>query len=94
MIRISASDQVAVWLTALPPLTKRRIRRSLRGLCRGKGDIKGLQGPLEGFCRLRVGGIRIIYRQVSSSEIHLDYAHTRDVVYEIFERLLQNREKP
>jgi mRNA-degrading endonuclease RelE of RelBE toxin-antitoxin system len=62
--------------------------------CRGKGDIKGLQGPLEGFCRLRVGGIRIIYRQVSGHEIHLDYAQTRDVVYEIFERLLQNRDKP
>jgi mRNA-degrading endonuclease RelE of RelBE toxin-antitoxin system len=29
-----------------------------------------LQGPLEGFCRLRVGGIRIIYRQVSAREIH------------------------
>lgn len=38
--------------------------------------------------------IRIIYRQVSARAIHLDYAQTRDVVYEIFERLLQNREKP
>jgi mRNA-degrading endonuclease RelE of RelBE toxin-antitoxin system len=94
MLRISASEQVAVWLTALPPETKRRVRMALRGLCRGKGDIKGLQGPLEGFCRLRVGGIRIIYRQVSAREIHLDYAQTRDVVYEIFERLLQNRDKP
>jgi hypothetical protein len=41
-----------------------------------------------------VGGIRIIYRQVSSREIYLDYAQTRDVVYEIFERLLQERKKP
>jgi hypothetical protein len=37
--------------------------------------------------------IRIIYRQVSAREIHLDYAQTRDVVYEIFERLLQERKK-
>jgi len=37
--------------------------------------------------------MRIIYRQVSDREIHLDYAQTRDVVYEIFERLLQNRDK-
>lgn len=94
MIRISASEQVAAWLTALPPQTKHRVRLALRDLAKGKGDIKGLQGPLEGFCRLRIGGIRIIYRQVSSKEIRLDYAQTRDVVYEIFERLLQSREKP
>lgn len=94
MIRISASEQVAAWLTALPPQTKHRVRLALRDLAKGRGDIKGLQGPLEGFCRLRIGGIRIIFRQVSSKEIRLDFAQTRDVVYEIFERLLQNREKP
>jgi len=94
MIRISASKQVAAWLTALPPQTKHRVRLALRGLVKGKGDIKGLQGPLEGFCRLRVGGIRIIYRQISSKEIRLDCAQTRDVVYEMFERLLQNRDNP
>lgn len=92
MIRISASDQVAAWLTALPPQTKHRVRMAVRGLARGQGDIKGLQGPLEGFNRLRVGGIRILYRQVSSQEICLEYAHTRDAVYEIFERILKNRD--
>lgn len=40
-----------------------------------------------------MGGIRIIYRQISSKEIRLDYAQTRDVVYEIFERILQNRKE-
>ncbi len=91
MIRTSASGQVAAWLTALPPQTKHRVRLALRGLVKGKGDIKGLQGALEGCCRLCVGGIRIICRQVSSREIRLDFAQTRDVVYEIFERLLQER---
>ncbi len=93
MIRISASEQVATWLTALPPKTKHRVRMAIRGLAKGRGDIKGLQGPLEGFNRMRVGGIRIIYRQVSSGEIRLDFAHTRDAVYEIFERILENRGK-
>lgn len=91
MIRISASEQVAAWLTGLPPQTKHRVRLALRGLAEGKGDIKGLQGPLEGFNRLRVGGIRIIYRQISSREIHLDHAQTRDVIYEVFERILENQ---
>lgn len=93
MIQISASEQVVAWLTALPLQTKHRVRLALRGLADGKGDIKGLQGPLEGFNRLRVGGIRFIYRQVSVREIRIDFAHTRDAVYEIFERILENRKE-
>ena len=45
-------------------------------------------GDLDGFCRLRVGGLRIIYRHVSAMEIRLEYANTRDVVYELFQQLL------
>ena len=87
-MKISASDQVAAWLTALPPRTKKRVRAALRSLAKGKGDIKGLQGDLEGFSRLRIGGIRILHRQVSTREIRLEYANTRDVVYEMFRQLL------
>jgi mRNA-degrading endonuclease RelE of RelBE toxin-antitoxin system len=87
-MKISASDQVAAWLTALPPQTKKRVRTALRALAKGKGDIKGLQGDLEGFSRLRIGGIRILHRQVSVREIRLEYANTRDVVYEMFRQLL------
>ncbi len=87
-MRISASNQIAAWLTALPPQTKKRVRAALRSLAKGKGDIKGLQGDLEGFSRLRIGGIRILHRQVSAREIRLEYANTRDVVYEMFRQLL------
>jgi mRNA-degrading endonuclease RelE of RelBE toxin-antitoxin system len=87
-MKISASDQVAAWLTALPPEAKKRVRAALRSLAKGKGDIKGLQGDLEGFSRLRIGGIRILHRQVSAREIRLEYANTRDVVYEMFRQLL------
>jgi mRNA-degrading endonuclease RelE of RelBE toxin-antitoxin system len=87
-MKISASDQVAAWLTALPPQTKKRVRAALRALAKGKGDIKGLQGDLEGFSRLRIGGIRILHRQVSTRETRLEYANTRDVVYEMFRQLL------
>jgi len=66
---------------------------SLRGLTAGQGDIKGLQGPLEGFNRLRVGGQRIIYRQISGQEILLEYANTRDLIYELYERILENRKR-
>ena len=87
-MKISASDQVAGWLTALPPQTKKRVRAALRALAKGKGDIKGLRGDLEGFSRLRIGGIRILHCQVSAREIKLEYANTRDVVYEMFRQLL------
>ena len=66
---------------------------ALRGLAKGRGDIKGLQGPLEGFNRLRVGGLRIIYRQISGRKILLEYANTRDAVYELYEQILENRKK-
>lgn len=92
-MKISASDQVADWLCALPPQTKRRVRTALRVLAKGRGDIKGLQGSLEGFNRLRIGGIRIIFRQISGKEILLEYANTRDVIYELFEQILGGRGK-
>lgn len=93
MMKISASDQVAAWLCGLPPQSKDRVRIALRGLTRARGDIKGLQGPLEGFNRLRIGGLRIIYRQISGKEILLEYANTRDAVYELYEQILENRRK-
>ncbi|MEX1048663.1 MAG: hypothetical protein WED15_03980 [Akkermansiaceae bacterium] len=91
MMQISAFDQVAAWLCGLPPQTKHRVRLALLGLTKGRGDIKGLQGPLEGFNRLRIGGLRIIYRQISGNEIRLEYANTRDAVYELYEQILENR---
>lgn len=93
MMKISASDQVADWLCGLPPQTKHRVRLALRGLAKGKGDIKGLQGSLEGFNRLRIGGLRIIHRQISGNEIRLEYANTRDAIYELYEQILENRGK-
>jgi len=92
MMKISASEQVQCWLISLPPQRKHRVRLALRGLAKGKGDIRPLSGKLEGFNRLRIGGMRILYRQVSSSEILLEYANTRDVVYELFEMMLHRKD--
>jgi len=89
-MRISASEQVQSWLLGLPPQTKRRVRLALRGLARGRGDIKGLIGPLSGYNRLRIGGLRIIYRQVRAQEICLEYANTRDVIYELYQDILSS----
>ena len=86
-MKILASDQVADWLRNLPPEPKRRVRVALKGLERWQGDIKPLRGELEGFYRLRVGGYRIVRRMVTKSLIQLEYADTRDIVYEAFRQL-------
>ena len=86
-MKILASDQVAGWLRGLAPESKRRVRVALRGLERWQGDVKPLRGELEGFHRLRVGGYRIGYRMITRSVVRLEYADTRDVVYEAFRQL-------
>ena len=86
-MKILASDQVAKWLRKLPPEPKQRVRVALKRLERWQGDLKPLRGELEGFYRLRVGGYRIVCRMISRSVIQLEYADTRDVVYEAFRQM-------
>ena len=92
-MKISASDQVQRWLISLSPETKKRVRIALRELQNGRGDIKALGGELEGFCRLRIGGLRIVYSQHRGQIIRLEYADSRDVVYETFLKVLEERKK-
>jgi hypothetical protein len=90
-MKILASEQVQHWLVALHPETKKRVRTALRGLERGRGDIKALSSELEGFCRLQIGGLRIVYSQHPGQLIRLEYADSRDVVYETFLKILEQR---
>ncbi len=90
-MKILASDLVQRWLIALPPETKKRVRAAVRGLEKGRGDIKALRGELDGFCRLRIEGLRIVYSQHRGQIIRLEYADSRDVVYETFLKVLHER---
>ena len=87
MMKISASKQVAEWLSRLAPEPKRRVRAALRNLETWRGDIAPLHGELEGFYRLRIGGYRVIFRVMPRQMIRLEYADTRDVVYEVLRQL-------
>ena len=93
-MKILASEPVQRWLVALPPETKKRVRAALRELQNGRGDIKALRGELEGFCRLRIDGLRIVYSEHRGQIIRLEYADRRDVVYETFLKVLHEREHP
>jgi mRNA-degrading endonuclease RelE of RelBE toxin-antitoxin system len=90
-MKILASEQVQRWLIALSPEAKKRVRAALRELEKGRGDIKTLSGELEGFCRIRIGGLRIVYSQHPGRIIRLEYADTRNVVYETFLKILEER---
>jgi mRNA-degrading endonuclease RelE of RelBE toxin-antitoxin system len=67
------------------------VRTALRGLVRGKGDLKALHSELAGFNRLRIGGLRVIYSQQPGRVLRLEYADSRDVVYENFLRIIESR---
>ncbi len=86
-MKISASEQVAEWLSRLAPEPKRRVRAALKNFETWRGEISPLHGELEGFYRLRIGGYRVAFQVMPRRMIRLEYADTRDVVYEVFRQL-------
>jgi mRNA-degrading endonuclease RelE of RelBE toxin-antitoxin system len=66
------------------------LREGLRALTLGRGDVKGLEPPLEEYQRLRVGPYRIIVR-VAGDHFRCIYAERRGIVYEVFSEMLERR---
>ncbi|WP_462283344.1 type II toxin-antitoxin system RelE family toxin [Ruminococcus champanellensis] len=58
--------------------TKQRIRKAIEGLTEEppRGDIKTLQGYIDGRLRLRVGKYRIVYRYIGEIAVIL---HIMDI---------------
>ncbi len=65
------------------------MKRALKELAREKGDIKRLEGPLDGYCRLRVGGYRVILYYTGGGTLECVFAERRNIVYEVFAHALQ-----
>jgi len=59
----------------------------------GKGNIKALAPPLDGFNRLRIGSLRVVYRQTACDQSLLEYADSRDRIYEIFQQIVRAMEE-
>ncbi len=93
-MKISASEQVQLWLAGLPPETKKKVRLVLKGLAAGAKNLNALplRRELEAFYRLRVGNYRIVYHLEANQKVCLDYADLRDEVYEALKRLQALRE--
>ena len=82
-MRVEVSAQVADFVKRLPPEPRGRLRRALRALEKEKGDIKPLEGPLDGYCRLRDGGYRVVLGYAPNGRIQCVFAERRSIVYEV-----------
>ena len=87
------AEQVVDFVRRLPPEPKQRLRRALRGLATGRGDIKPLEAPLQGYCRLRVGGYRVVFAYGKRGTIECIFAEQRSIVYELLLERLRDRLK-
>jgi len=85
------SEQVWNFVGSLGPDSKKQLRAGIRALADDRGDIKPLVDDLLGYHRLRVSQFRIIYREAFEKSVSLRkclFAERRDVVYEIFRKML------
>lgn len=90
-MKVVLAQQVVDFVQRLPPEPKQRLRRALRELSRERGDIKPLEPPLAGYCRLRIGGYRVVFAYGSRGRIECIFAEQRSVVYELLLERLRDR---
>ncbi len=91
MRRVEISGQVRNFVRSRVPDPRRQLRLALRELARERGDVKALEGPLKDFFRLRVRDYRIIFRYSPSGKvIHCIFAERRELIYELFEKLIHS----
>jgi len=86
-MKIDVSEQVQQFIRTCPPEPRRWLRDALRKLAEEKGDIKALDGELEGYHRLRIRSYRIIFRYETGKHgrrIFCPFVEYRSVVYEAF----------
>jgi mRNA-degrading endonuclease RelE of RelBE toxin-antitoxin system len=83
------SEQVEAFVRCLAPEPRRRLRLAIRAL--PEGDVRGLEGRLKDYQRLRCGPYRVIFktRLAEGSPVHeCIYAERRSVIYEAFEKMM------
>jgi mRNA-degrading endonuclease RelE of RelBE toxin-antitoxin system len=90
-VRVRLAPQVVEFVRTQAPEPRRRLRRALRDLATGKGDVRPLEGPLQPFSRLRVGPYRIIVGYPSAKTVDCVFAERRNLVYEVFAETMLER---
>jgi len=90
-VRVKVESQVEAFVKSLAPEPRRRLTQGIKALAKDQGDIKRLEGKLEGYSRLRVGGHRVIFNERSERGqriIDCVFAEKRALVHDLFVRLL------
>jgi mRNA-degrading endonuclease RelE of RelBE toxin-antitoxin system len=87
-VKVVVSDQVVESVRRLAPESRRLVRRALRELAAGKGDVRQLEAPLDGYNRLRVSAYRLIFSYGTRRTIECVFAERRSLAYEVFARVL------
>jgi len=90
-MKVELSEQVVDFVRRLPPDPRRRLRRALRDLAHERGDLKPLEGPLEDYCRLRVGAYRVVVSYAKRRTIQCIFAERRSIVYELLVQLFESQ---
>jgi mRNA interferase RelE/StbE len=87
LMKVELEQQVVEFVRSLAPEPRQANRHSLKNLENEAGDIRALEGELEGFYRLRVLRYRIIFFyhvRGRNRTIRCVYAAPRGIVYEVF----------
>lgn len=73
------SKRAAKFLSAQGQSVKDRIKSAIKEI--PKGDIKPLQGQLNGLLRLRVGGFRVIFKYMDAETVFVYDIGSREDIY-------------
>ena len=83
--------QVEEFVKSRAPEPRQALRKAIKGLARGEGDSKALEGKLAGWNRLRVLSYRVLFKETAAGGtriINCVYANHRSIVYQLFQQLL------
>jgi mRNA-degrading endonuclease RelE of RelBE toxin-antitoxin system len=89
--RVVVGTNVKAFMASLAPEPRRKLRRGLKELAEGRGDVKQLDGSLAPFWRLRVDNTRIVFDQKNQAGeriLFCFFAEHRATVYSVLEQLL------
>jgi len=88
---VELREQVRNYYDTLGLTHRREMKRALKALGAGRGDIRALEDPLAGYYRLKIGSHRLIFRHAAGARIICVYMNTRKLVYDIFEDEMARR---
>lgn len=82
--KVVLTEQMRDYAARLHPQHRHAVKLALNALAAGKlGDVKPLEGALDGLQRLRVGRYRIVFRYLSDGSARCFFVESRRVVYDL-----------